>query len=188
MKYSAEEILSSGSSYFPTLADEFYSFSKRWMPDKKYYGVFADEPIVEGSVIARGGGKLVGFDHISEKEMNFSVLMGEGIYAVPIDMNNLETFWFVNHSCSPNVARIGGLIFVAKKAIQAGDEITIDYAPLAASISEKEKWSMECNCASENCRRIISSEDWKNPSLVSRLWPEWLPFIQKLIVNNSHIG
>ena len=85
----------------------------------------------------------------------------------------------MNHSCASNVARLGGLVFVAKTKIEIGEQLTVDYAPLISGVPG---WTMDCVCDAITCRRLISGDDWNNRELAKALWPEWLPFIQKRIL------
>jgi uncharacterized protein len=147
-------------------------------------GVFSDEAIRKGSVIARDGGVVVSSDFDDFPEYDFpkygySVLIDEGILLVPRDYECMNPIWYLNHGCDSNVARIGGLIFTAKRDIQAGEELLIDYSALMAGY---EDWSLDCACGSPRCRRRITSSDWTNPRLARELWQEWLPFVQKKIL------
>lgn len=51
-----------------------------------------------------------------------------------------------NHSCDPNLDKD----HVALRDINAGEELTLDYA----QFSEK-GWAMQCNCGTDNCRSIV---------------------------------
>lgn len=61
-------------------------------------------------------------------------------------------FRFINHSCAPNAAIKGERTVYALRALQAREEITIDY-----SLNEMEKgWRIpRCNCRSLDCRSQI---------------------------------
>lgn len=51
-----------------------------------------------------------------------------------------------NHSCNPNLDKN----HVALRNIEAGEELTVDYA----QFSDK-SWSMKCNCGSVSCTGMI---------------------------------
>jgi uncharacterized protein len=59
---------------------------------------------------------------------------------------------FVNHSCDPNVfVRIayGRAEFYARRAIQAGDELTCDYG------DSQHEGKLPCRCGAKKCRKFI---------------------------------
>jgi uncharacterized protein len=59
---------------------------------------------------------------------------------------------FVNHSCDPNVfVRIayGRAEFYARRAIQAGDELTCDYG------NSQHEGKLPCRCGAKKCRKFI---------------------------------
>ena len=68
------------------------------------------------------------------------------------------------------------------KDIEAGIEITYDYA-MVMFRNEKSKhyFKMLCKCGSDNCRRIITEDDWKLPDLQKRYDGYFQPFIQDKI-------
>lgn len=61
----------------------------------------------------------------------------------------------INHSCEP-AAWVEGLDVVARRAVEAGEEITLDYA----TFSNERMPSFECRCGASNCRRTIRGEDY----------------------------
>ncbi|MFA5137985.1 MAG: SET domain-containing protein [Elusimicrobiota bacterium] len=142
-----------------------------------YFGLFAEERIPKGSVIGRSGGVLVTSAADAPPGKDYAALVAEGLLVVPHDYDNPGLLDSLNHSCRSNVARYGALLFVAKEDIRAGEEMTIDYAPLTAGLPER--WEMSCACGQPGCRKLISSEEWHDPGLAAALWPEWLPFIQR---------
>ncbi len=142
-------------------------------------GVFACENIYKGTTVFRDGGVVVPMSIPKFPKYGYSVVIDEGLMLAPRDYDNMESIYFLNHNCDSNLARIGGLIYVAKKEIRAGDELTVDYSPLLADY--KEDWSLDCDCLAAECRHKITSRDYRNPDLAIRLWDEWLPFIQRKI-------
>gem|GEM_PF-568947 len=72
----------------------------------------------------------------------------------------------MNHSCEPNVGLRGNVLFVAVRAIAAGDELTIDYAMI-----DDEDGEMACRCGTAGCSGTISGRDWRHPELQIRYGP-----------------
>ena len=65
-----------------------------------------------------------------------------------------------NHSCNPNTAVQGQVIFVALREIAAGEELTHDWATTDDAV-----YAIECRCGSAACRRIITGKDWQQKDL-----------------------
>jgi D-alanine-D-alanine ligase len=66
--------------------------------------------------------------------------------------SNLPQDWAPqNHSCDANTA-FKGLNIIAKRQIQMGEELTLDYA----SFLDENAESFTCLCGASNCRGIIN--------------------------------
>ncbi|MGA8542146.1 MAG: SET domain-containing protein-lysine N-methyltransferase [Thermoplasmata archaeon] len=96
----------------------------------------------------------------------------------------LKTTWmkspekFINHSCEPNSyvrtdMRTGVRRTWALKDLQAGDELTWDYA---LNIWEEWVGPVPCHCGAKNCRRIIRGNYFTLPREVQR---RYLPFLDE---------
>jgi hypothetical protein len=82
----------------------------------------------------------------------------DGFYA-PYDINHIAIPWHYNHSCNPNIGFDINGNFVIIKNVKKNEELTYDYA-----FGESNKnFIMHCKCNSENCRKIITGNDWKDP-------------------------
>lgn len=72
----------------------------------------------------------------------------------PFDRNKYvlpQAPWmYLNHSCDPNAGIKNNREIVAMRSIKKGEEITIDYA-----MNSNDEWTMECNCGSPKCRKLI---------------------------------
>ena len=128
-----------------------------------------------------GGFVVTSVDDVP-KGLAYAAKFDEGLFLAPSDYSKLDFLAYLNHSCDSNVARIGGLLYIAKKDIPAGGELTIDYAPL---VTDVENWKLECLCGVKSCRKTITSDDWKNSAIAKKLWNEWLPYVQKKILGAS---
>ena len=69
----------------------------------------------------------------------------------------------INHSCDPN-AWLAGLDLVARRAIAAGEELTVDYATFCGPAMSP----FECHCNSSCCRGIIRGSDYLLPEVRAR--------------------
>jgi carboxylesterase len=60
-----------------------------------------------------------------------------------------------NHSCEPNAAIRGERELFARRPIEAGTEITFDYALTVRPRFHTRFWRMPCNCGTATCRGVI---------------------------------
>ena len=67
---------------------------------------------------------------------------------------------FSNHSCEPNIAVQGQIVFVALRHILAGEELTHDWAT-----TDDDDYALECHCGSAKCRGIVTGKDWQREDL-----------------------
>jgi hypothetical protein len=67
---------------------------------------------------------------------------------------------FSNHSCEPNIGVRGQIVFVAMRDIDAGEELTHDWAT-----TDDDNYELECNCGAESCRKILTGKDWQREDL-----------------------
>jgi uncharacterized protein len=108
-------------------------------------GVFAAQRIASGEVIIEDCRDVLSDEAVSalpadEREF-VSVMNGKNILMRPPSR-------FVNHSCNPN-ARGTDQHDVAIRVIEAGEEITVDYADEVPGLR------LECNCRAPKCRRVV---------------------------------
>ncbi|MBI3074598.1 MAG: hypothetical protein HYY92_00040 [Parcubacteria group bacterium] len=83
----------------------------------------------------------------------------------------------VNHPCNPNMGILGNVINVAMRDVGAGEELTADYAMVYSHPS----FRLECHCGAENCRKIITGDDWKKKELQEKYRGFFSAYIQKKI-------
>ncbi len=75
-----------------------------------------------------------------------AVANGDGTHTAAISNRDKHPGNYSNHSCSPNM----GKGYLALRNIEAGEELTIDYAQFSSK-----NWQMECNCGANNCSHIV---------------------------------
>lgn len=117
-------------------------------------GVFAKERIKKGEFI----GGLYGAFHEAEQCMDLPeeyrdhvMQCGEHIWRGNETVQ--EAVQYLNHSCDPNCGVQGLFDFVALKDIEAGQELTTDYA-----MQDDSNWQVPggvCLCGAANCRGDI---------------------------------
>jgi uncharacterized protein len=119
-------------------------------------GLFAKEPLAKGEQLTRNGEDdyLImteeEFQAFSKTAVSYDAMaLGAGKHRVSRVSREQDPSNYGNHSCDPN-AETNAFGLVAKRDIQAGEEITSDYA-----VHSSTEWSMICNCGANNCRKIV---------------------------------
>ena len=123
------------------------------------FGIEAVRPIARGEVIFKGeersqrivSRRWVEQNWTAEEKAVFSE------YAYPLDdeifilwSNDPQQWAPQNHSCNPNCA-YDGLNVIALCDIDAGTELTLDYAAFCSDTSAE----FTCTCGAKNCRGIV---------------------------------
>lgn len=147
-------------------------------------GVFARSTIKKGEVIAVWGGHIITekeFKRLSRKIFkdieNYATKLADGFYLVSCTKGGLEDDDFFNHSCNPNAGIKGHIMMVAMKNIRAGEEVTYDYCMTDADFA----CSFACQCGAKNCRKIVTTDDWRKPSLQRKYRGYFSWYIQEKI-------
>ena len=123
-------------------------------------GTFTKEVIRKGEPIIAFGGHVVDLPtwrRLPEELMKRSLVISENLELCPGSPEEVGEGDYINHSCSPNAGLYGQILLIAMKAIGKGEEITFDYAMVMSDPS----FRMECHCGAENCRKVITGDDWK---------------------------
>ena len=130
-------------------------------------GLVAVAPIARGDVVAVKGGHIVDtatMRALSEKLQNSEIQIAEGLHLVALTDDEYEpVMLFINHSCDPNVGFAGNVVLVAMRDVEAGEELTTDYAMFDSSDE-----AMECGCGATQCRKVVRGQDWQRPELQER--------------------
>ncbi|HEU0155805.1 MAG TPA: SET domain-containing protein-lysine N-methyltransferase [Stellaceae bacterium] len=82
----------------------------------------------------------------------------------------------LNHSCEPNVGIEGQIVFVTMRAVEPGEELTIDYAMMDDFDGE-----MVCACGAGCCRRTVTGRDWRRPELQEKYRDYFSAYLQRRI-------
>ena len=111
-------------------------------------------------------------DPITRRKVKNFCTNEEGEYCVPVDLNNMGTSWYFNHSCDANVAYDMQGSFIAGRNIKKDEELTLDYGRMFVDPNFK----MNCLCGARNCRKIITGKDWLKPEFraknIDKMWPD----------------
>ncbi|EEF58569.1 SET domain-containing protein [Pedosphaera parvula] len=143
-------------------------------------GLFAKEVIAMGEIVAvKGGHIFTGHEwKILEQQLGpAEIQITEGLFIAPAAQEQRDgCMLYTNHSCDPNIAIQGQIVFVAMRDIAPGEELTHDWAT-----TDDLEYVMECKCGRPNCRGTITGKDWMNKKLQEKYkgWFCW--FIQRKI-------
>lgn len=128
------------------------------------HGLFAVAPIARGEVVCVKGGYI--FDGARLRELqpqlgSAEIQIGEDLFIGPVDTGAREgSMIYSNHSCEPNIGVAGQIVFVALRDIDAGEELTHDWAT-----TDDDDYRMECRCGAQSCRKVITGQDWRRKDL-----------------------
>ena len=135
-------------------------------------GVFASAPIPVGERVAVFGGDVMDIDEILQmpKSMQaYALQIEERFVLAARGEQSPEDTDFFNHSCDANCGFRGTVFLVAMRDIQAGEELTFDYAMVVSRTpGYKVEFSMRCECGVSRCRGAVTEDDWQRPELRER--------------------
>ncbi len=127
-------------------------------------GLFANREIAKGEIVCVKGGHLLTtaeFARYKSVANEADLQIAADLFLAPVAREEFEdVMMFLNHSCEPNVGIQGQIVFVAMRAIAAGEELTLDYATI-----DHDCEPMVCHCGATSCRRLVTGQDWQKPEL-----------------------
>lgn len=130
-------------------------------------GLFAVEAIETGEIVCVKGGAIFNRERLREVSARMGpaeVQIAEDLFIGPLLEEEREgSMIFSNHSCEPNIGVRGQIIFVAMRRIEAGEELTHDWA-----MTDDDDYRMDCRCGSAGCRKVITGQDWRRPELQAK--------------------
>jgi SET domain-containing protein len=143
-------------------------------------GLFAREDIRAGDIVAvKGGHVLTGAEWapLREELGPAEIQISDDLFIAPARPAERDGgMLYTNHSCEPNIAIQGQIVFVAMRDIAAGEELTHDWAT-----TDDGDYEMQCHCGRPTCRGVITGKDWMKPELRAKYrgWFCW--FLQRKI-------
>ena len=130
-------------------------------------GLIAVEAVEKDEVVAVKGGHIVSTAALQSLPLelqNSDVQITDDLHLVALTDEEYESVMlFLNHSCEPNVGFGGNSVLIAIRDIEAGEELTTDYA-----LFDDFDGSMECHCGRLLCRGQIDGRDWQRNDLQER--------------------
>jgi len=143
-------------------------------------GLFAREKIARGEIVAIKGGHIFDrstLDRVKAALGPAEIQIADDLFIGPTEASERESSMiFSNHSCDPNIGVQGQIVFVAMRDINAGEELTHDWAT-----TDCDDYEMPCNCGAADCRRVITGCDWMKPELQKKYKGYFSWYLEKKI-------
>ena len=146
-------------------------------------GMIAREPIKKGEVVCVVGGMVMTESEFADFQAAHSlysfIQIEERLYLVEDVETTRSLDASMNHSCDSNAWMGDEVTLVARRDIEAGEEVTVDYA----LFTTQSNWMLDnrCHCGSSHCRRIITGDDWRRKDVQERYRNHFSPFINRRI-------
>ena len=114
------------------------------------FGVFADEPVPARRKIGEIRGESISLAEARRRAIGLErIMIVEISNRKAIDASRAtDPMRFTNHSCAPNarlVIRAGRIEFYSLRAIEPGEEITVNYG------ETHHEGKLRCRCGAPNC-------------------------------------
>jgi SET domain-containing protein len=144
-------------------------------------GLFAIEEIRQDEVVMRLGGQLINDETLASLTPPYSSLtVEEGLHLL---LDPAHPVRYGNHSCEPTLWHRDATTVIARRDINPGDELTIDYA----THTGVETWSLTCHCGKPLCRRTVTGNDWQLPQLQAAYGTHWTPpLLDRIKIATGH--
>jgi len=143
-------------------------------------GLFARENISKLEIIAIKGGYIIDRHQWSQLEPlmhDSEIQIADEFFIAPVKPAQRDgTMVYINHSCEPNAAIMGQIVYVAMRDIKADEEITADWAT-----TDDLDYTLTCHCGSKACRGTITGKDWMDPVLQKKYQGWFCWFLQRKI-------
>ena len=125
-------------------------------------GVYALQSIDKGELISLWGGTILHKSQLDPTMPRFTqrvLQIDEDLYILTGEQKEPNDCF--NHACEPNLGFTGQIGLVAMRNIEAGEELTFDYAMSDGGPYDE----FECHCGLPTCRHKVTGNDWKLPEL-----------------------
>lgn len=134
--------------------------------------------IQKGELISIWGGDIVSKDRLDPSMPRFTqrvLQIDENLYILTAEEKEPNDCF--NHSCEPNLGFTGQIGLVTLRDVDAGEELTFDYA-----MSDGEPYDeFDCHCGMPTCRHKVTGNDWKLPSLWEKYEGYFSPYLARRI-------
>lgn len=147
-------------------------------------GVFTSKKISKGERVMEFGGNLISKEEAfsgNYRSRSVWIVDTDRYLALPKSDTKKSLDENLNHSCDANTWLIDEIITVAKRDIEAGEEITLDQGTWNFEDGKYTDNKESCFCGAKDCRKVLTENDWKIPSVRKRYKDHFHPLIQNMI-------
>lgn len=145
-------------------------------------GLFATDAISRGEVLSRFGGRVVAD---AELRALLDEAASTGTYVDTLSLQADQNLVLPvgapqhagNHGCDPTTWWVDPHLVVARRDLDAGEELTLDYA----TITDDPEFAMDCSCGTVSCRGQVTGSDWRLPHLQEAYGEHWVPVLRERI-------
>ena len=147
------------------------------------YGMFAREPIKTGETVCMVGGRVMTDSEFAAFQATHSlynsIQIDDHLHLVEDPEITQSLDGSMNHSCDSSAWMDDEVTLVARRDIESGEEVTVDYA----LFTTQSNWMLDnrCHCRSPHCRRIVTGDDWRRKEVQERYRNHFSPFINRRI-------
>jgi uncharacterized protein len=144
-------------------------------------GTFASESIKAGEIVTIWGAEVFTAKEIKQGKAQDRLIIPlyDGWYLAYELYDCNAPDHFLNHSCDPNLWMADEVTLVTRRPIEAGEELTADYALWEIDENWISQW--RCQCGSVHCRGTITGKDWRRQELQTKYQDHFLPLINERI-------
>lgn len=149
-----------------------------------YDGVFAAQPFKKGETLMEFGGAFVTRAEAHEgdyRPRSIWAVGGDAYLALPESDTAASLDENLNHSCDANSWLADEVLLVARRDIEAGEEITLDQGTWNFDEAEYTVDAEDCTCGSPICRVRLTENDWKLAEVQKRYRGHFHPLVQAMI-------
>jgi SET domain-containing protein len=146
-------------------------------------GVFTTAPIACGERIMEFGGSVISREEMLSGNYRYRSIWpirDDTFIALPLSDTELSLDEYLNHSCEPNAWLEDEVVLTARRDIPTGEEITLDQGTWNVEDAYVEDRTA-CTCGADNCRGLLTEEDWKLPRLRQSYDGHFHPMVRALM-------
>jgi len=150
-------------------------------------GVFAKEKVVQGEKLMEFGGESISRERAlsgNYRSRSVWIVSPDRYLALPNSDTKESLDEHLNHSCDANAWLGDEVTLVARRDIEAGEEITLDQGTWNFEYADYTDDKEPCSCGAKDCRRVLTESDWKLPSVQEKYKDHFHPMAQELISGN----